>query len=156
MTASPVNIHGTAIVIGTTGLLFIGPSGCGKSELAHACLSAAPERGLFGRLVADDQVFIEARSGRIIAHRPASIAGLMEVRGTGIAQLPSLPHARLHYAVRPGPLSEMERLPESASLHPLLPGASLPLLHVAREAPDVLAILARFIPFLDRDGWNRG
>lgn len=155
MSTTPVNIHGTAIVIGTTGLLFVGPSGCGKSELAHACLSAAPGRGLFGRLVADDQVFIEARNGRIIARRPASIAGLMEVRGTGIASLPSLPHARLHYAVRPGLLSEMERLPEPA-LHPLIPGASLPLLHLAREAPDVLAILGRFIPFLDRNGCKQG
>lgn len=151
MKGQPVNVHGTAIVIGTTGLLFIGPSGCGKSETAHACLGAARQRGLFGRLVADDQVFIEERHGRIIASRPPTIAGLMEIRGSGIVRLPSLPHARLHYAVQPAPGESLERLPEDNLRHEILPGASLPLLKVARDAPDVLTILTRFIPFLDRN-----
>ena len=31
----PVNVHATAIVIGTTGLLFTGPSGSGKSAIAR-------------------------------------------------------------------------------------------------------------------------
>ena len=142
-----MNIHGTAIVIGTTGLLFVGPSGCGKSAVAHACLSAAATRGMFARLVADDQIFIEAVNGRVLARRPLPIAGLMELRGTGIARLPSIAHARMDYAVMPAKFRDMERLPPSGERHDLLPGISLPLVRLATDLPDPLAILTRFIAF---------
>ena len=49
--SATVNVHGTAIVIGTAGLLFIGPSGTGKSAVALHCIEAARARGLFAALV---------------------------------------------------------------------------------------------------------
>ena len=67
MSGKATNIHGTAIVIGKTGLLFLGPSGSGKSSLAFACLAAAKPLGLSAALVADDQVFITQRDGATIA-----------------------------------------------------------------------------------------
>ena len=51
-----VNVHGTAIVIGTTGLIFVGPSGSGKTAAALHCIGRAGAHGLFSALVADDQV----------------------------------------------------------------------------------------------------
>lgn len=47
MNAPFVNVHGTAIVLGTTGLLITGPSGSGKSALALSCLSEVRHRGRF-------------------------------------------------------------------------------------------------------------
>lgn len=148
MSGRPANIHGTAIVVGTAGILFIGPSGSGKSEMAHVCLSAATASGLFARLVADDQIFLERVNGRLIARRPDSIAGQMELRGTGIVTVPSLPHACLHLAVMPGSRAGMERLPPEDERHDMGGGQSLPLLRVAREIADPLAVIADFLPFL--------
>lgn len=147
MTKPPVNIHGTAIVIGTTGLLFTGSSGSGKSSTAHACLTAADAWGLFARLVADDQVFVEMHHGRIVASRPPAIAGLMEIRGTGLAVLPTLRRTVLHYEIAVGLSSEMERLPEPEERRDFFGGIGLPLIRLARETPDPLGVLARFIPF---------
>lgn len=151
MSVAPVNIHGTAIVIGTTGFLFIGPSGSGKSELAHACLSAAADRGLFARLIADDQIFLHEANGRMIGRRPNTIAGLVEIRGTGIARMASLPHAVLHVAVRPERRETMERLPPAGEFNDFGDGRVLPLLRLCRDAPDPLAILCRFVPILGLD-----
>lgn len=144
----PVNIHGTAIVIATTGLIFVGPSGSGKSGVAHACLSQARALGVFARLVSDDQVFVTASHGRIIASRPQSIAGRMELRGSGIVRMPSIARARLDYAVLPDALENMERLPEEGELFEILPDMLLPVVRVDRNAAVPLTIIARFIPFL--------
>ena len=148
MTAPPVNIHGTAIVVGTTGLLFVGPSGCGKTSLAHACLSAAASRGLYARLISDDQVFLTFPDGRPLALRPDSIRNMMELRGSGIVHVPSVRRARLHHVVLPGSLAGMSRLPEEDERFELRAGCELPLVRIAREMPDPLGCLARFIPFL--------
>jgi serine kinase of HPr protein (carbohydrate metabolism regulator) len=148
MRPGPVNIHGTAVVIGTTGLLFVGPSGSGKTMAAMTCLSAARSRGLFAALVADDQVFVSVQGGRLVATRPESIAGLMELRGTGIASLPSIRRARLDRAVLPASLSEMERLPDENEQFEVMDGVLLPLIRLPREVPLPLEWLARFVPFL--------
>lgn len=141
------NIHATAIVIGTTGLIFIGPSGAGKSSTAHACLADAERRGLFASLVADDQVFIRHLHGRLIAERPQTIANRMEIRGTGILALPSLTKAALHVAVQVDRLSAMDRLPVGNERFEALQGHFLPLVHLARETPEPFALLQRLIPF---------
>lgn len=148
MTGGMTNIHGTAVVIATTGLLFVGPSGAGKSMLAHACLSAAAARGLFAALVADDQVLVRLYGGRLIATRPEAIGCLIELRGTGIASLPSLRRARLDWAVLPGRFADMERLPAEQERFEVLNGAMLPLIRLSAETPCPLDILSRFVPFL--------
>lgn len=148
MSEIPVNVHGTAVVIATTGLLFVGPSGSGKSTLAHACLSEARARGVFAALIADDQVLVSVHQGQIVAKRPETIRGLMELRGTGIASVPSLKRARLHWAVLPGTLSSMDRMPAEEENFEVIDGIRLPLLRIPRETQSPLDVIARFVPFL--------
>ena len=66
-------------------VLLTGPPGCGKSDLVLRLLARAFE------LVADDQVNIVDD----IASCPAELAGLLEVRGLGIVQMPYRAEARL-------------------------------------------------------------
>ena len=146
MAAPGTNVHGTVIRIGATGLIFVGPSGAGKSMLAFLTLTAALRRGHDAALVADDQVFVEQRDGRILARRPDATAGLIEIRGTGIATLPSVPSAVLTQAIRPVDLATSDRLPPENERHALLPGLDLPLLRIDRHCPDPLAVIAAFLP----------
>lgn len=147
MTAGPTNIHATAIAVGTRGLLFVGPSGCGKSMLALACLAAARRAGAFAALVADDQVFIRRAGNRLIAERPASIAGLIEIRGSGIAEVASIAKASLDLAIRPLAGNEAERLPPEDEMLALLGEAmALPLLRLLRSTTEPLAAIAALRP----------
>jgi HPr kinase/phosphorylase len=78
-------VHGSCVARGGNGVLLIGSAGCGKSDLALRLLG----RGF--DLVADDRVDIE----NDVAGPPASLAGLLEVRGLGIVRLPYVGSARL-------------------------------------------------------------
>lgn len=147
MSPPAVNIHGTAIVIGTCGLLFVGPSGSDKSSLAFSCLAQARRDGLFSALISDDQVFVSLQSGRIVAHAPESITGLIELRGSGIVETETLTPALLHYAVLPVDLRSSERLPPQGEHFELFEGALLPLLRIAATVPDPLAVLSAFVAF---------
>jgi len=84
-----LRIHGSCVARDGAGVLILGPSGMGKSDLALRLLS----RGFV--LIADDQVDI--RDGIVSA--PKALAGLLEVRGLGIARLPFHPTARLELVV---------------------------------------------------------
>jgi serine kinase of HPr protein (carbohydrate metabolism regulator) len=77
------NRHATALIVADRGILIMGPSGSGKTALALALIRQAVAVGRFARLVADDQVFLSDRAGRLLARAPATIAGLVEVRGLG-------------------------------------------------------------------------
>ncbi len=148
MTANGGNVHATAIVVGTTGLLFVGPSGCGKSALVLACLASAHRSGQFSALVGDDQVFIALHNGRVVARRPETIAGLIEIRGAGIAGVDSLSAAVMHHAVRPVDLATADRLPAEHEQYQVVDGARLPLVRLPATSPDPLAALAALIPAL--------
>jgi serine kinase of HPr protein (carbohydrate metabolism regulator) len=124
---TPSNVHGTAIVIGTTGFLFIGPSGAGKSAVALHCIGEARARGLFAAMVSDDQVLVCVAGDRLVAQAPASIAGLAEVRGAGIVPVKTIEAAVLHRAVRPIEPPFAERLPLGEENVEVLPSFFLPL-----------------------------
>ena len=62
VTGEAINVHATAVVLGTRGFLFVGPSGAGKTTLALSCMTAAHNDGLFAALVVDDQVLDLART----------------------------------------------------------------------------------------------
>ena len=66
---------------GARGILFEGPSGAGKSSMA---LMLA---GQGARLIADDRVTLRLHHGLPYATPPSAIAGMIEVRGTGILGL---------------------------------------------------------------------
>lgn len=125
--SGPSNVHGTAIVIGTTGLLFTGPSGTGKSAVALHCVEEARTRGLFAAMVGDDQVLVSAAGGRLVARAPASIAGIAEVRGAGIVPVETIEAAILHRAIRPLVPPFAERLPLGEENLEVLSSFFLPL-----------------------------
>ncbi|MEF0940579.1 HPr kinase/phosphorylase [Rhizobium sp. BR 362] len=141
MSHKATNIHGTAIVIGKTGLLFLGPSGSGKSSLAFACLAAAKPLGVSAALVADDQVFITQRDGAVIAECPASIAGMMEIRYTGIVRLPHVSNAEMHFAICPVDPATAERLPPEDEQVDVTESIRLPLIRLSAASPNPLAVI---------------
>ena len=92
-------IHGSCVAREQAGVLLLGEPGSGKSDLALRLIA----RGFV--LVADDQVAFD--NG--IARPPASLAGMLEVRGLGILRLPYLTEAPVAIAIELGGLGP--RLP---------------------------------------------
>ncbi|ASY58725.1 serine kinase [Sinorhizobium sp. CCBAU 05631] len=134
MNGPACNIHGTAIVLGTTGFLITGPSGSGKSALALACISEVRRRGRFAALVADDRVDLTLANGRIVARCPPAIRGLIEVRGSGIAEVETLSACVLDWAILPVRAPFDPRLPPEQEELQLEIGRSLPMLRAPIEA----------------------
>jgi len=145
------NIHATAIVVGTAGLVFVGPPGSGKSTRAFACLAEAKARGLFAALVADDRVLVSTVGGVAVATAPPAIAGKLELRGSGIVELACLPRAVLHLAIMPGEATGAGRLPDGGERF-TADGLELPAIRLLESAPSPLSALAALRPNLLRLG----
>lgn len=128
--------HGTTIVIGETGLLFVGPPGSGKSSLALQTLFSARLAGHFAALVSDDQVFLEAVDGEVRASTPATISGMIELRGSGIGRVKSVPEARLDLAVRLVEVHSENRIPEENQVWRAEGGITLPMIFLDRKVRD--------------------
>ena len=149
MDDAPELLHGTCIALGRAAALLRGPSGSGKSDLALRFLFLA-RRGPAALeapiLVADDQVYLTRKSGRLLARAPDGIRGRIEVRGVGIVDVKSLPEADLVLVVDLVPPAQVERLPEADDKACLL-GVEVPLLRLnpwEGSAPIKLAVaLAR-------------
>ncbi|MGI2036033.1 HPr kinase/phosphorylase [Rhizobium panacihumi] len=142
------NVHGTAIVIGTSGFLFVGPSGAGKSLLALTCIEAAQHAGQYFALIADDQVFIEEAHGQIIATRPSATSGLIEIRHSGIANIISIDASVLHLAILVVERQKEDRLPPDEETYALPNGLHLPLVRIAGDATFPLKIITSMKPDL--------
>ena len=86
--SKPKNVHGTGLLLGSTGVLLRGPSGAGKSVLALSLLDRWEGRGLPAFLVSDDRVDL-VQTGRDLSMKaPETLAGLIELRGRGIVRRP--------------------------------------------------------------------
>src|SRR6266699_5561307 len=105
MSAERLLLHATAIAIDGRAVLLWGASGSGKSDLALRLIDAG------ARLVADDQSELHRHGDAIIARAPATIAGLLEVRGIGIFRLDALAEAPVALIVDLVPSETLERLP---------------------------------------------
>jgi hypothetical protein len=139
MDVGALNVHGTALVVGETGLLITGVSGAGKSALALAIIDVFSAKGAFARLVADDRVWVTTKAGRVIASAPAPIAGMIEVRGTGIVPLPFIQRAVLHHVIAP---IGRERVPDETTMT-FGDGVALPVIPLRYGEPAVaIATLA--------------
>ena len=99
-------IHGTSVLISGAGVLLCGKSGAGKSDLALRLI----DQGAV--LIADDRVEVRVDQGKVTASAPASLAGLLEVRGVGLMRVPYAPVAELHLVVDLVEPEAVERLPE--------------------------------------------
>lgn len=100
-----LNIYATAVALGGAGVLLRGPSGAGKSDLALRLIDAG------GLLIADDRVDLTVTEGKLLASPPASIAGLLEVRGLGILQFPWTARTPIALVVDLARPEAIERLP---------------------------------------------
>jgi HPr kinase/phosphorylase len=135
-------IHASAVLTGPRAVLIRGPAGAGKSRLALNLIQAAARGQLiFARLVADDRVHIEAAHGRLIARPPAALAGLLEVRGLGIAQLPYEPVAVVSWVIDLDSAAPM-RMPDDEAGHALVAGVRIRRLSVAPRCDPVPMVLA--------------
>ncbi len=81
-------------------------------------------------LIADDQILVYRDGENIIAERPEAIAGLLELRGSGIVNVNSVPSAGLNFAVTTVLSPENPRLPEDDEVLLLPCGGHLPLLRI--------------------------
>lgn len=97
-------LHGTAVELEGRGLLITGASGTGKSQLALEMI------GLGARLIADDQVRVDAGTPGLMLAPPANLAGLIEVWGIGLIRLPHLAGVAL-WGIADLDAAEAERLP---------------------------------------------
>lgn len=75
--------NASCVAIGGRGILIEGPPGSGKSSLALSLI----DRGAV--LVGDDGVMMDRRGATLWASPPATIKGLLEIRGVGIATVPT-------------------------------------------------------------------
>ncbi|KQM65849.1 aldolase [Sphingomonas sp. Leaf17] len=100
-------LHATTVAIDGRAVLLCGPSGAGKSDLALRLV----DRGAV--LVSDDQTIVRRVGDQLIASAPATIAGLIEIRGIGIV---TMPHAGpVPVAARVTLGSDVVRMPEPSA-----------------------------------------
>ena len=155
-----VNIHASCVAIGGKAVLLLGSSGAGKSDLALRLIDEGAKEGV--RLVADDRCELFVRAGKLCVRAPASIAGLLELRGIGIVALPYVKTAPLAMAVRLWAQNQQRaRLPQSgfyAPPAPLKPRTKVPLIavkpHEASAPARIRAALAAFSHQTFRDTFN--
>jgi serine kinase of HPr protein (carbohydrate metabolism regulator) len=125
--ASTVASNGRAVVIS-------GPSGSGKSDLALRMF----DRG-FG-LVSDDQTILRRDGDRLIAAAPPTIAGKLEVRGSGIVDIDQVDDVPVALIVEL--TSEIERMPYDDNARLIL-GVRIPVITVdamTASAPSKVAL----------------
>ena len=125
-------VHGTCVALGQHAALLRGGSGSGKSDLALRFLALGPEQDVQPELVADDQVWVEAKGdGSLIASPPETIAGKIEVRGLGILELPHRRQARLILVADLVSADECPRMPPDPLERITLAGVVLPVVKLA-------------------------
>jgi HPr kinase/phosphorylase len=131
-------IHASAVLIGPKAALIRGPAGAGKSRLVWDLLQSALP---FTRLVADDRALIEACAGRLLVRPAPALAGMIEIRGLGMRQLPSEPLAAVGLVVDLA-AEDAARLPGLQAERTAVGGVSLPRLAVAGGLPALPLVLA--------------
>ena len=134
-------IHASAVRIGETGILILGASGAGKSSLALDLIDQCQLRGVPAVLIGDDRIVIAHTGGQVFASPVPQLAGLIEVRGSGIHAIAHLAEAAIDLAVRLVAPSETIRMPAELS-DEVVPGVHLPLLCLPQGQPAVRAVLA--------------
>ncbi|MGK2742002.1 HPr kinase/phosphorylase [Tepidicaulis sp. LMO-SS28] len=147
MAGPPLNIHGTVLAWDGEAVLLRGKSGSGKSDLAWRTLLADEEV----RLVADDRVDVTAGHDGLMVCAPAALAGLLEIRGLGLLELPYTPQADLRLIVDLVPIGEVPRMVPPAFEE--MAGVLLPRLALHAFEPSAPAKLALALRAIGRRGF---
>jgi HPr kinase/phosphorylase len=138
-------LHGTAVAIGDCGVLLRGPPGSGKSSLALSLIDhpgfGLGEYILRATLVADDQVDVSLEVGRLVLAPPATLRGLLEIRGLGIVTAPFVSGVKLCLLVDLGPAHDIDRLPDPADLRDSVLGVTVPRIRLDPNGPGAQARL---------------
>lgn len=154
---APLCLHATCLQLSSggkdLGILLRGKPGSGKSALALQLLEQ-PGSGLASgcppvtaQLVSDDQVVLSNTGGKLVATAPAAIAGLLEVRGLGIVELPAVAiEASVGLVIDHAPAGSLTRLPERSRIE--LCGIAVAACSLDFSAPHAAArirLLARLV-----------
>jgi serine kinase of HPr protein (carbohydrate metabolism regulator) len=131
-------VHASAVLVGARAVLIRGPSGAGKSRLAFELIEACRGVRRFARLVGDDRVHLETAGGRLIVRPAAALAGLIELRGTGILRRDHEPAAVVGLVVDLD-AADAARLPDQTAVEIL--GIELPRMAFPTGAAAVLPVL---------------
>lgn len=113
-------LHASCVTLDGRGVLILGAAGRGKSALALQLMAVGAE------LVADDQVALQPRQGRLHASAPPGLPPLIEARGVGLLRVAALRETWLHLVVDLD-REETDRLPPKRNI--TLLDVVLPLVH---------------------------
>lgn len=120
---NPINVHGTGLLLGQTGILLRGPSGAGKSVLALTLLDRWEGRGQDAFLISDDRVDLALSGSGLSMSAPDRLAGLIELRGRGIVKRAHRSPVELHLVIDLVP--DLVRMLEEDELVTELAGVSM-------------------------------
>ncbi len=138
-------VHGTAVAFGKEGVLLRGAPGSGKSSLALRLIDQAGfglgRELLQAKLVADDQVALDAHDGQVLLSPQVNLAGLIEIRGLGILRCPFMANVPLRLVVDLVPHTAIDRLPPPESLVIEIAGLVFPRLALDPMMPGACARL---------------
>lgn len=141
-------IHASAVVYKGMGFLITGRSAAGKSDLTLRVLDQG------GSLIADDQVSLQEEQGCLLASAPPATRGLVEIRGLGVFEFPSVECFPLNFEVRLRAQVQTERLPEQQEMVSYI-GIELPIFYMTgRESSDLakLNLLVQRFGHCNEDG----
>ena len=145
------SVHASCVLMGRAGegfgapahagILLKGPSGSGKSDLALRLIGGG------GTLVADDRTEVFLDGTALAARAPGALAGLLEIRGAGIVELPHAATAHIFLVVELVHPAQIVRLPEPNRYAPP-PSLALPreywppLMRLTASEPSAVARIA--------------
>jgi HPr kinase/phosphorylase len=142
MSTEMPTIHASAVLVGAKAVLIRGPSGSGKSRLAWDLLLAVEQGALpFARLVIDDRALVEAHGGRLLVRPAPALAGIIEIYGLGIRQVPFEPVAAVGLVVDLA-ADNADRIPAAGAENTVISGVSLPRLAIAAGMAALPLVLA--------------